>query len=153
MDRELPDSVIRRRKLKILLLIIAGLVLVVMALRGFRRIIKPTIKRSRIMTAIAEIGTIEDALISSGIVVPEFEQVITSPIQSKIDSVFIRAGEIVSQGQSIVKLDDEFIQRIQHTVVLVARIFIIRECEIEPPAMPSIVLIKNIFSCDLFIHT
>jgi HlyD family secretion protein len=110
MDRQLPDSVIRRRKLKILLLIIVGLVLVGLALGGFRRIIKPTIKRSRIMTAIAEIGTIEDALISSGIVVPEFEQVITSPIQSKIDSVFIRAGEIVTQGQSIVKLDDEFIQ-------------------------------------------
>ncbi len=110
MDRELPESVIRWRKLRILLVIIAGLILVGLALGGFRWIIKPTIKRSRIVTAIAEIGSIEDALTSSGTMVPEFEQVITSPIQSKIDSVFIRAGETVSVGQSIVKLDDEFIQ-------------------------------------------
>ena len=109
MDRDLPQSIVNLAKLKTISKISAVIIILLLALYGFRAILSPAVKRSRILTAFAEIGDIEATLSASGTVVPEFEQVITSPIQSKIDSVNFRAGEEIEKGEKILELNKEFI--------------------------------------------
>jgi HlyD family secretion protein len=74
----------------------------------FRSIISPSIKLSRIRTSIAEVGAIEGTITASGVVTPEFEQVIICPMQSNIDSVFHKAGDKIEIGEPILKLNNEF---------------------------------------------
>ena len=79
MDKELSKEHIRKRKLKKTIKYIIELVSFIMLFVIFKNIINPSIQRSRIQTAIAEVGAIEGTITASGIVVPEFEQVLTSP--------------------------------------------------------------------------
>jgi HlyD family secretion protein len=109
MDRELPPEEIRKTRLRKYSKVAVLFLLLIIAFFTVRSVIKPTISREDIRTAIAELGKIEATVSASGTVVPEFEQVLTSPIQSKIDSVFINTGESVKKGESILLLDKEFI--------------------------------------------
>ncbi len=110
MDRELSSSQIRREKLVKSLKFVAigfGFILTILF---FRNLLQSSVKRSQILTAVAEIGDIEGALTASGIVVPEFELIITSPIESRVEQVFYRSGETVRKDSSILKLNKESIQ-------------------------------------------
>ena len=107
MDKELSAGYIRKQKLKklsTLLIVISAFVIVFVA---FRMLITPSVKRSRLKTSIAETGSIEGTITASGLVIPEFEQVITSPFQSRIDSVYQRPGDQITVGSSILKLNNE----------------------------------------------
>ncbi len=110
MDRDLSSKHMQRQKLKMSLKIGSVVIVIIFSLVAFRAILKPTIKRSMMRTAIAETGSIEASITASGIVVPEFEQVITSPIQSKIIRVDRTAGEHIKKGESLLQLDQEFVR-------------------------------------------
>ena len=110
MDRELPAGFKRTQKLKRYFTLIIIVFVVVLALIGFRSLLKSKINRSMIRIAVAEIGAIEATITASGAVIPEYEQVITSPIQSKIKQILYRAGEQIKAGESILQLNKEFIQ-------------------------------------------
>ncbi|MCB0278397.1 MAG: efflux RND transporter periplasmic adaptor subunit, partial [Calditrichaeota bacterium] len=104
MDRELSADFIRKEKNKSYLRYAAVLISIVIVFIFFYSLIKPTLDRKKIRTAVAEIGSIRAALTASGTVQPEFEQIINSPIQSKIEDVYLKAGEAVKANQKIVKL-------------------------------------------------
>jgi HlyD family secretion protein len=110
MDRELSSDIIRKRRLKNYSKIAAVLLLLIISFFTIRSVIKPTISRSEIRTSIAQLGTIEATLTASGTIIPEHEQILTSPIQSKIDSVYLNSGDSVRQGESILQLNQESIQ-------------------------------------------
>jgi HlyD family secretion protein len=105
MDIELTAAEIQKNKRK-KYYIIAGVILVVVIIfTALRVLITPTLDGSRIRYAIAETGDVESTLNGSGVVVPEFEQIIISPFQSKVINFNYRAGETVKAGDSILKLD------------------------------------------------
>jgi len=108
MDKELSKEHIRKRKLKQMTKYIVIFILFILLFVIFKNIINPSEQRSRIQTAIAEIGAIEGSITASGIVVPEFEQVLTSPFTSTIDSVYHKAGDKIKLGEPILKLNNEF---------------------------------------------
>jgi HlyD family secretion protein len=110
MDRELSSDVIRKRKLKNYSKMAVLLLVLIISFFAIRSVIKPTISRSEIRTSIAQLGTIEATLSASGTVIPEHEQILTSPIQSKIDSVYLNSGDSVRKGESILQLNQESIQ-------------------------------------------
>ena len=105
MDKEITLEVIsqKRRKTALVALIsIAGLVLAIWVLRGY---IKSSLKKSEITTAIVEMGNIENTINATGEVLPEFEEIITSPINASIKNALMDAGNKVNAGQSIITLD------------------------------------------------
>lgn len=107
MDIEIPDAQVKkgeRKKYYILAGVVAAVVLIFLA---FRSLITPTLDGTRLRFAIAEIGDVESTLNGSGVVVPEFEQIIISPFQSKVINFNFQAGETVKPGESILKLDLE----------------------------------------------
>jgi HlyD family secretion protein len=67
--------------------------------------IKNSIDRSKIKTSVVELGSIDNTINASGEVIPEFEQVIASPINASIKEVVRDAGSIVRPGDVILSLD------------------------------------------------
>ncbi len=110
MDRELPYTIVRKRKIKRLVSVLVVLLLLAISYYSLRALITRTIDCSKIETAVAEIGPIEATVSASGVVIPQFEQIITAPVNSTIEAVFLRSGDSVKAGQSILQLDKEQLQ-------------------------------------------
>ena len=105
MDTELPQSFITRQKRKtyiIITLTAAGLFICLMLLR---KSLSSSIENSTITTAIVETGTVENTISASGEILPEFEEVITSPINASVQKVLMDAGSKITAGQSVLALD------------------------------------------------
>ncbi len=105
MDRPLDAGFARRQKAK-RLLAGAGLVLGFVVLVGaVPRLVRPTLDRSEIRTAKVETGPVEATLDASGLVVPEFEHVLSSPIDARVLRVLRKPGDALEPGQTILDLD------------------------------------------------
>lgn len=105
MDRDIDPSVITRQRRRRLAL--GGTVLSLgafgyVALAG---LISPSLERSDIRTALVEAGPVDSSIAASGVVVPEIEQVITSPVAARVLRIYERPGSRLREGQPIVQLD------------------------------------------------
>jgi HlyD family secretion protein len=69
------------------------------------RLIKPSVARARIRTAKVDTGLIEATITASGTVVPEFERVISSPVNARVLKILKLPGAVLSKGDSILELD------------------------------------------------
>lgn len=105
MDRELPIEVVKRRKRIRIGIGLTVLGAVLLLFSGLRAILGTTLNRSTLLTSLAEIGEIEATVTASGVVVPEFEQILTAPIGTTIEAIHIRSGDSVRAGESILQLD------------------------------------------------
>jgi HlyD family secretion protein len=105
MDTPLDQNVIAGRRKKTLL--IAGITIIILASAFFvfRNSVTPNLKKSSITTSVVEIGSIDNTLTATGEVLPEFEEVITSPIDATIQKIALEAGANVKQGESVLALD------------------------------------------------
>ncbi|MFD2515337.1 efflux RND transporter periplasmic adaptor subunit [Pontibacter locisalis] len=110
MDRDLSASVKQANNRKRIWQIGIAVALVLAAVFGFRTLITPSISRSEIRTAVVERGPVQATLSASGVVVPEHELVITSPIQARIEQVVRNNGEQVQPGDQVLLLDRSFTQ-------------------------------------------
>ncbi len=106
MDRALPASVTRNRRLRILAVLAVGIVVIIVAILLLKLLTSTSIKRSRIRTAVAEIGRVDATVQASGTVVPAFEEAITAPVSATVEAVFLQVGDSVRTGQSILRLDE-----------------------------------------------
>lgn len=109
MDIELSEKYIRRQKYKKIIMLSVSILIIILAFIGLRLSLNPELDKSLIVTAVAETGSLEAAINASGQVVPKYEQVITSPIQTNILSIYHKAGEKVKKGDQIIKLNKEFL--------------------------------------------
>jgi len=105
MDTPIEDSVQLRRKRKRIFIILIIVVLIALLLLALRTYIKPSIERSAFTTTVAQRGDIENTLNAMGEVLPEFEEVLTSPINAAVREVHMTAGTRINAGQSILTLD------------------------------------------------
>ena len=101
MDREIPKSEIARRK-RIMWMraaVVAAVVIVafVAVLLSLRKSVK---------AADLKFSSVEHASVSaSGKVVPAFEEIINSPIATRVVEVFCKSGDTVSSGTPLLRLD------------------------------------------------
>ncbi|MDL2208064.1 efflux RND transporter periplasmic adaptor subunit [Parabacteroides sp. OttesenSCG-928-O15] len=105
MDREIPKEV--RRKELIKQLTKAGIFLAVgvVAIWALFAVMQTGVKKKDLQISTVDIGLIEVTSSASGKVVPAFEEIVTSPINSRIVEVYKRGGDIVDVGDPILKLD------------------------------------------------
>lgn len=122
MDRKISGAQIRRERIVKWLKFAAVVLVFIFAILLFRHLIRSSLKRSQILTAVAEVGDIEDALTASGIVVPEYEQILTSPIASKIERICYGAGETVPEDSSILELNKDVILLVRLSIQLLPEI-------------------------------
>lgn len=105
MDREIPKDVqLKERRKKIIKFSLIGIVsvILVVALISFMR---AGVDRKDLVFSKVEKGTIEVSVSASGKVAPAFEEIINSPINSRILEVYKKGGDSVDVGTPILKLD------------------------------------------------
>ncbi|SHG03184.1 HlyD family secretion protein [Bacteroides luti] len=105
MDREIPKDVqLKERRKKIIKFSLIGTVsvILVVALISFMR---AGVDRKDLVFSNVEKGTIEVSVSASGKVAPAFEEIINSPINSRILEVYKKGGDSVDVGTPILKLD------------------------------------------------
>jgi HlyD family secretion protein len=105
MDQAIEPEVIIRKKKKAIITGIIAVLLLVAAIWLVRTTLKSSVKKSDITMATVREGSVENTLNASGEVLPEFEEILTSPINASIKSVVMDAGNKVKAGQSILALD------------------------------------------------
>jgi HlyD family secretion protein len=105
MDKEITQEVSLQNRKKAIFIILISITVLVIAIWLVRITFKSSVKRSEITTAIVETGNIENTINATGEVLPEFEEILTSPINASIKNVIMDAGNKVMAGQSILTLD------------------------------------------------
>lgn len=105
MDKPIEAEVTAKRKKRRTLVIAAIFVVLAGSIFLLRAFIKPTISQAEITSAVAETGSIENTINANGEVLPEFEEILTSPINAAVRNVLMDAGTRVKVGQSILTLD------------------------------------------------
>ncbi len=105
MDRPLDTGTLRRTKTRKYLrigLVAGALVLLFIA---FSALLRPSVERASIRTAVVRRGGIEGTITTTGTTVPTFEQVISSPSDTRLLAVRKKPGSVVRKGESILTLD------------------------------------------------
>lgn len=105
LDRALPNTTIRIRKTRLISRIVIGMLVFIAFFSGFRYLIHPSVKSTEILSAAVETGNVKASLTAYGTILPAFEEIITSPIQSQIVTTHFDVGDRVNKGDSILELD------------------------------------------------
>jgi HlyD family secretion protein len=105
VDRPLDLTVRRARQWRRTLTIAATIALVAAALLWPPALVSPTLSRARIRTAAVEVGPVEATITASGVVVPEVEQAIVSPVDARVLRILARPGAELPAGAPLVELD------------------------------------------------
>lgn len=110
MDTAISKKIITAKRNRTLVIIAIVVIAIISAILLLRSGIQPSIDRSEMTTAVVEMGSIDNTLNASGEIIPEFEQVISSPINASIKEVNLDAGSTVKAGDLILSLDKEATQ-------------------------------------------
>jgi len=105
MDREIPLSEQRKETRKQIIrygAVIAGIIIVIAVAIHF---LQSSISSKNIIIGTVDKGTIEITVNASGNVIPLSEEIIVSPINSRILEVYKEAGHSVKTGEPILKLE------------------------------------------------
>ncbi len=105
MDKEITQEVSQQNRRKTIVIVIVSISVLVIAIWLLRVTLKSSVKKSEITTSVVDIGNIENTINATGEVLPEFEEILTSPINASIKNVLVDAGGKVNTGQSILTLD------------------------------------------------
>jgi HlyD family secretion protein len=105
MDREIDITFRRKRILQRTFFTIALATVVVVIFIWGPGLMKPTAPRARVRTAKVDVGSLEAQITASGIVTPEFEQVISSPVNARVLKILKRPGTALAKGAPILELD------------------------------------------------
>jgi len=105
MDREIPKEIKRKEQRKNILKIGLTVGGIVVLLVFFISLFQNDIRKEDVKISTVDRGTIEVSVTASGKVVPAFEEIINSPIHSRIVKVYKRGGDSVEMGTPILKLD------------------------------------------------
>lgn len=105
MDRPLDETFRKQQITKRVVQGSVALAVVVVIFIWVPGWISPSVSRNRIRTAKVDRGPIEATITASGTVVPEFEQVIPSPIETRVLKILQRPGAVLKKGEPILELD------------------------------------------------
>lgn len=105
MDREIPKEVRDKERKKMLIkygvIGVAGIVCIALLISFMRS----SVNRKDLVFSEVDTGIIEVSVSASGKVAPAFEEIINSPINTRIVEVYRKGGDSVDVGTPILKLD------------------------------------------------
>jgi HlyD family secretion protein len=105
VDRPVDEGFRRARTLKRVATSVVGVAAVLAVFLWGPGWISPSISKARIRTARVDSGPIEAVIEASGTVVPEVEEVVSSPVDARVVRILHRAGAELQAGQPLVELD------------------------------------------------
>ncbi|MBK5722219.1 HlyD family efflux transporter periplasmic adaptor subunit [Dysgonomonas sp. Marseille-P4677] len=105
MDKQISHQVLKKRHRKLLISISSCVTVVIMVSYLLVSMFKPTIDRSKIVVSTVDQGPLNITVSASGKIVPLSEEIITSPVTSKILKIYKQAGELLTAADTIIQLD------------------------------------------------
>ena len=105
MDREISKEVQRKEQRKQFIRIgtaVGGFIVLIVVVISM---LQTSLKRKDLNISTVDKGVIEVSVSASGKVIPAYEEIINSPINSRIVEVYKRGGDSVDVGTPILKLD------------------------------------------------
>ncbi|MFA6482921.1 MAG: efflux RND transporter periplasmic adaptor subunit [Bacteroidales bacterium] len=107
MDRPVPKAHKRRILIRQLALVSLIILIPLGAILLLKGILSPSITLSRMATAKVDLGNLQITVQGSGIVIPNYEEVITAPFRSKVLKITKTPGVGVNTGDTLMILDNE----------------------------------------------
>lgn len=105
MDREIPKDVLRRERRRVIIKWSAIALAVIVAIGVLLSMMRRSVNEADLTFSTVDTGTIETSVNASGRVVPAFEEIINSPIATKIVEVYSTEGDSVAAGTPLLLLD------------------------------------------------
>ncbi len=105
MDREISKEVQRKELRKQVLKIAGAVAAVAVVVALVISWMQTSLKRGDLRVSVVDRGIIEVSVSASGKVVPAFEEIINSPINSRIREIYKKGGDSVDVGTPILRLD------------------------------------------------
>ena len=105
MDREISKEVRRRERMKFWTKWGSALLILILLVSVLFRYLQPSLKITDLSLSTVDVGSIDISIGASGKVVPAFEEIINSPINSRILEVYKKGGDSVDVGTPILRLD------------------------------------------------
>jgi HlyD family secretion protein len=105
MDREIPKAERQKAVRKQIFRSSVGIGAFVLVIGLLISLMQTSLKRKDLRISVVDRGTIEVSVNATGKVAPAFEEIINSPIQSRIVEVYKKGGDAVDAGTPILKLD------------------------------------------------
>lgn len=105
MDKEIPKSQLRRESRRRMVkygAVAAGVVAAVVLVLNLQQ---SSVSAGKLTFSAAQRGDIDASVSATGLVSPAFEEVITSPVSSRIVEVYHRPGDVVEAGTPLLRLD------------------------------------------------
>ncbi len=110
MDRKIPKEVLQKEKRNKLLKVGAVVVVSVVAIIVIISLLRDSVSLRNMQLSTVDMGTIEVSVSASGKVVPAFEEIINTPIESRIVEVYKKAGDSVDVDTPLLRLDLQSIE-------------------------------------------
>jgi HlyD family secretion protein len=105
MDRAIDVGFRRRRLWRQVAGGAGGLAALALVLGAAPRLLRPSVARASVRTAVVEEGPLEATVTATGTVVPEVEEVISSPVDARVVRIRKRPGDLLARGEPILELD------------------------------------------------
>jgi HlyD family secretion protein len=105
MDRPIDATFARHRRRRRLLIAGVAAAAVSVAFGWGPSLLRPSLRRSAIRTAVVDEGPVDATISAEGTVLPEVERVLSSPTDARVLRILKRAGTSVKKGDAIVALD------------------------------------------------
>ena len=105
MDRPIDATVQQQRRLRRAGTATTVIAIIVAALIWLPGLVRPSVRRSAVRTAVTDAGPIESVITATGTVVPEVEQVVSSPVDARVLRILARTGAALKKGDPLVTLD------------------------------------------------
>ena len=105
MDRTIPIEEQKKKRRRRLMTWGGGAIVVFAALIVGAVSLQPSVARQSIAFSTVDVGVLEISINAGGTVAPAYEEIINSPIDSRIVEVYKKVGDSVQVGQPLLKLD------------------------------------------------
>lgn len=141
MDREIPKEIKQKERRKSILKFLAVVGVVIAAIGFVVSMMQDTVDVDDLEFCTVDVGDVESSINASGKLSPAFEQIITSPINSRIVEVYCKSGDKVEAGTPLVKLDLQSAQIDYNKLVDQAEM---KKLELEQQRMNNITYLSDL---------
>jgi HlyD family secretion protein len=105
MDRAIPETEKRKALRKQMIRIAVAIAVAAAGVASVISLMQPAVGRKDLQISKVDTGTIEVSVNASGKMIPAFEEIINSPIHSRIMELYRKGGDSVDVGTPILRLD------------------------------------------------
>jgi HlyD family secretion protein len=105
MDREIAPEIRRSLLVRRVVTVVAAVAAIIFSVGAILQWLRPSVRERDLQFATVDRGLIDSTLQAAGTIVPEAEQVVSSPVEARVLRIVRRPGDRVRAGDELIALD------------------------------------------------